>query len=555
MESLHLKYCKETYDEQGILSSFVPTPTSNFNFAYDCVDFIAQNEPNRRAMQWCNLRGDERTFTFGEMKYYSDKAANVFRSLGIGKGDSVMLVLKRHYQFWFAVLGLHKLGAIAIPGTNLLTKKDFIYRFNFAKVKALVCTADGDVAGYAEEAFPECKSVEIRMIANGEREGWLNFDQMLEEASESFPERVENTATEPMLGYFTSGTTGYPKLVRHNFAYPLAHIVTAKYWQNVDPKGLHLTLAETGWAKAAWGKIYGQWLLGAGIFVCDLDKFAPADLLPLFGRYKITTFCAPPTIFRMFIKEDLSKFDLSSLQHATIAGEALNAEVFNQFKKATGLALMEGFGQTETTLFAFTAKGTEPKPGSMGKPSAQYRVDILDENGERVDNGVVGEICAFVNDEDNNGLFIDYYNDPALTESVRSGGIYHTGDTAWRDEDGYFWYVGRMDDIIKSSGYRIGPFEIESVLMEHPCVLECAVTGAPDPIRGQVVKASVVLAKGFEASEELKIELQEHVKSQTAPYKYPRIIEFLPELPKTISGKIRRVEIRGSDNKDNPSTN
>ncbi len=555
MESLHLKYCKETYDEQGILSSFVPTPTPNFNFAYDCVDVIAQNEPDRRAMTWCNLKGDNRTFTFAEMKYYSDKAANVFRSVGIGKGDSVMLVLKRHYQFWFAVLGLHKLGAIGIPGTNLLTKKDFIYRFNFAKVKAIVCTADGDVAGCAEEAFPECESVKIRMIAKGEREGWLDFDKMLEEADENFPERVENTATEPMLGYFTSGTTGYPKLVRHNFAYPLAHIVTAKHWQNCDPKGLHLTLAETGWAKAAWGKIYGQWLLGAGIFVCDLDKFAPADLLPLFGQYKITTFCAPPTIFRMFIKEDLTKFDLSSLQHATIAGEALNAEVFNQFKKATGLKLMEGFGQTETTLFAFTAKGMEPKPGSMGKPSPQYRVDILDENGERVDNGVVGEICAFVNEDDNNGLFIDYYNDPGLTESVRSGGIYHTGDTAWRDEDGYFWYVGRTDDIIKSSGYRIGPFEIESVLMEHPCVLECAVTGAPDPIRGQVVKASIVLAKGFEASEELKNELQEHVKSQTAPYKYPRIIEFLTELPKTISGKIRRVEIRGTDNKDNSSSN
>ncbi len=546
MDSLHLKYCKEEFDEHGIIKKFRAFPTENFNFAYDCVDVIAKNEPNRRALVWCNLKGEERTFTFGEIKYYSDKTANMLRNAGINKGDAVMLVLKRHYQFWFATLALHKLGAFAIPGTNLLTKKDFVYRFKAANVKAIICTADGDTAEHADTAILECESVKIRMISHGQREGWLDFDKLVEEASDDFPERVENTATEPMLGYFTSGTTGYPKLVRHNYAYPLAHIVTAKYWQNVDPNGLHLTLAETGWAKAAWGKLYGQWLLGAGIFVCDLDKFAPVDLLPLFGRYGITSFCAPPTIFRMFIKEDLTKFDLSSLKHATIAGEALNAEVFNQFKKATGLQLMEGFGQTETTLFAFTAKGMIPKPGSMGKPSPQYNVDILDENGERVDNGVVGEICGFL-DEDYQGLFIDYHNDPKLTESVRHDGIYHTGDTAWRDEDGYLWYVGRMDDIIKSSGYRIGPFEIESVLMEHPCVLECAVTGVPDDIRGQIVKASIVLARGYEASEDLKAELQEHVKRQTAPYKYPRIIEFLTELPKTISGKIRRVEIRDSD--------
>ncbi len=549
MKDLHLKYCTEQYDESGILSAFLANPTPNFNFAYDCVDVIAENEPNRRAMLWCRLDGGERTFTFADFKYYSDKTANVFREAGIKKGDAVMLVLKRHYQFWFCMLALNKIGALAIPGTNLMTKKDFVYRFNSAYVKAIVCTADGDVSDYAEQAAEECETLKIKFIAKGQKDGWLDFDSLVESASPDFGQRVETCVDDMMLGYFTSGTTGYPKLVRHNYAYPLAHIVTAKHWQNVDPDGLHLTLSDTGWGKAVWGKLYGQWLLGAGIFVCDLDKFAPSDLLPLFEKYKITTFCAPPTVFRFFIKEDLSKFNLSSLKYATIAGEALNPEVFSQFKKATGLALMEGFGQTETTLLTLNSVGMTPKPGSMGKPSPQYDVCILNDDGKEADNGVVGEVCIRLKEGDNYGLFEDYFENEELTNKARNNGIYHTGDTAWKDEDGYFWYVGRLDDIIKSSGYRIGPFEIESVLMEHGAVLECAITGAPDPVRGQVVRATIVLAKGYEPTDELKKELQEYVKKQTAPYKYPRIIDFVTELPKTISGKIRRVEIRGNDNK------
>ncbi len=546
MEKLHLKYCVEQYDKNGILTSFEAKPTPNFNFAYDCIDEIAKYEPNRRAMLWCNAKGEERTFTFGEMKYYSDKAANVFLEAGIKKGDAVMLVLKRHYQFWFAILGLHKIGAFAIPGTNLMTKKDFVYRFDAANVKAIICTADGDVSNYAEQASLECPTLKVKMLANGNKtmQGWLMFDELLEKASDNLGERIEINVNDMFLGYFTSGTSGYPKLVRHNFSYPLAHLVTAKHWQNVDPYGLHFTLSDTGWGKAVWGKLYGQWLMAGGIFVWDLDKFVPADLLPMFAKYKITTFCAPPTVFRFFIKEDLTKYDLSSLKYATIAGEALNPEVFSQFKEATGITLMEGFGQTETTLLAVNTIGMTPKPGSMGKPSPQYDVVILDENANEVENGVVGEICVKLDTKPLHGIFHDYYNNDELNKYSMRQGVYHTGDTAWRDEDGYIWYVGRLDDIIKSSGYRIGPFEIESVLMEHPSVLECAITGVPDPVRGQVVKATIVVAKGFEPTEDLKKELQEYVKKQTAPYKYPRVIEFVKELPKTISGKIRRVEIR-----------
>ena len=542
MLNIHKKYCRETFYD-GLPVKFEPVCPEKFNFAYDVMDVIAQAEPARRAMLWCNDQGEERTLSFGDLERYSNKAANVFKKQGIQKGDTVVLIMRRHYQFWFAVLGLHKLGAVGVPATDLLTKKDLVYRFGAADVKAVVCTAMGDIAAHVEEALPDAPTLESRFIVRGQREGWLDFDAELALAPDTF-ERVDTRSSDPMLLYFTSGTTGLPKMVVHDHSYPIGHIVTAKYWHNINPDGLHLTLSDTGWMKSMWGKLYGQWFMEAGIFTYDYEKFTPAELLSLFKKYHITTFCAPPTIFRFFIKEDLSQYDLSSLEYACIAGEALNPEVYSQFLAATGLKLMEGFGQTETTLTVFNPVGTTPKPGSMGKPSPAYDADIVDENGESVAPGTVGEIVVRSEFGKTVGMFKGYHKDPGLVEKVWYDGLYHTGDTAWKDEDGYFWYVGRMDDIIKSSGYRIGPFEIESVLIEHPSVLECAVTGVPDPVRGQLVKATIVLAKGFTASEELKKELQTHVKKQTAPYKYPRVIEFVEELPKTISGKIRRVEIR-----------
>lgn len=542
MIQIHQKFCRETFYD-GKLVNFEPVYESNFNFAYDVVDALAKAEPQRRAMLWCNDKGEEHTFTFSDFSKYSNQAANFFASQGIGRGDTVVLVLKRHYEFWFALLGLHKVGAVGIPATNLLTKKDFVYRFNAAHVKGIICTTDGDTLEHAEAAMPDSPTVSVKISVHGNKQGWLNFAEELKKQPETF-ERAETAATDPMLLYFTSGTTGMPKMVWHDYTYPIAHIVTAKYWQNVVPDGLHLTLSDTGWMKAMWGKLYGQWFMEAGIFVCDFDKFTPSDLLPLFHKYQITTFCAPPTMYRFFIKEDLSKYDLSSLTHATIAGEPLNPEVFYQFQKATGLKLMEGFGQTETTLTLFNPMGSTPKPGSMGKPSPAYHVDLVDSQGNTVEPGAVGEIVLRTDHGKPCGMFDGYYENPELTKGVWSNNIYHTGDTAWRDEDGYFWYVGRTDDIIKSSGYRIGPFEIESVIMELPYVLECAITGVPDPIRGQVVKATIVLAHGKEGNENLKKEIQNYVKKQTAPYKYPRVVEFVEELPKTISGKIRRVEIR-----------
>ncbi len=548
MLNLHLDYIQETYDVRGIISGVKLNCPDDYNFAFDVVDRLAEYDPDKLAMMWVNDKGDEKKVTFGELKKYSNKAANYFLSKGIKKGDKVMLILKRHYQFWYALLGLHKIGAIAIPATNLLTKKDLVYRFDAAEVSAILCTNEGCITKYAEQAVPQCPQVRLKMMARGAfgsdiLHGWEDFDAGLEAAEENL-ERYDTSRGDPILLYFTSGTTGQPKMVVHDESYTIGHIVTAKYWQNVDSNGLHLTFSETGWAKAVWGKIYGQWLMEAAIFVYDFDKFTPVDLLPLFEKYRVTSFCAPPTVFRFLIKEDLSRFDLSSLKYVAIAGEALNPEVYHQFLAATGLKLMEGFGQTETTCTIFNPKGTTPKPGSMGKPNPQYDVDIVDENGESVEPGKVGEIVLHIGEEKPIGLFCGYYHDEELTKSVWHDGMYHTGDTAWRDEDGFFWYVGRVDDIIKSSGYRIGPFEIESVLMEHPAVLECAITGAPDPVRGQVVKATIILAKNYTPSEELKKELQDYVKKQTAPYKYPRIIDFVEELPKTISGKIKRIDIR-----------
>lgn len=545
MLNIHQKYCRETFHD-GQLVDFQPVYKNDFNFAYDIIDEIAKHEPHRRAMQWCDSNGNEETFSFDYFSQQSNRAANMLTDLGIKRGDTVVLILKRHHQFWPLLLGLHKIGAIAIPATNLLTKKDLVYRFKAAHVTAIFCTTDGDVLEYANEAIQECPAVTVKVSVKGKADGWIDYDTELKKYAPKFS-RAETLATDPMLLYFTSGTTGLPKMVWHDQTYPLTHIVTAKYWHNVVPDGLHLTLADTGWMKAMWGKIYGQWLMEAGIFVCDFDKFTPAELLPLFQKYKITTFCAPPTIFRFFIKEDLTKYDLSSLVYATTAGEPLNAEVFNQFYKATGLKLMEAFGQTESSLSLLNPVGTEPKPGSMGRPTPAFDVDLIDQQGKTVAPGAVGEIVIRTDKGKPCGMFNGYYENPELTKSVWNNGIYHTGDTAWQDEDGYYWYVGRTDDIIKSSGYRIGPFEIESVIMEHPCCLECAITGVPDPIRGQVVKATIVLAKGYKPSEELKKEVQQFVKKQTAPYKYPRVVEFVNELPKTISGKIRRMEIRGEE--------
>lgn len=546
MLNLNLEYLQETLDQDGKLVDYSFRIPATFNFAYDIVDRIARETPGRRAMRWCNEEGVTRTFTFDDLSRESDRAAGLFQSLGIGRGDMVMLILKRHYQFWIAILGLHKIGAVAIPATNQLQVKDLLYRFESADVKAIVCTADGDITDHVDAAAHLYGKLQSKLIVRGTRPGWMSFDEGLA-AQPTFIKPSEEALpapTDPMLLYFTSGTTGMPKMVLHDYLYPLGHIPTAKYWHKVDPDGLHLTVSETGWAKSVWGKLYGQWIMEAGIDVFDFDRFSPQVMLNHIAEAGVTTFCAPPTIYRFLIKEDLSKFDLSSLQHCTIAGEALNPEVYEQFLRATGLELKEGYGQTEMTLAVVTNYWMATKPGSMGKPSHAYDVVLLDEDGQSVRPGQTGEICIRIGDHKIPGLFEGYHKDPALTASVWYDGVYHTGDQAWMDEDGYFWFVGRADDIIKSSGYRIGPFEVESVLMEHPAVLECAVTGAPDPVRGQLVKATVVLAKGYTACDELAGELQDYVKTHTAPYKYPRVLAFVAELPKTISGKIRRMEIR-----------
>ena len=550
--AIYHRFVKSTTDEHGVISGIEFIGEENFNFAFDVVDELAKSKPDKLAMLHVSREKAERRFTFADISRYSSKTANYFRSLGIKKGDKVMLVLKRHYQFWFAILALHKIGAVVIPATNLLVEHDFDYRFKAAEVKAIVCTADGDVAHQAELGAANCGFDMLKIMVGGQRDGWRDFDTEVEQQSDSFPRPCpEETAagSETMLMFFTSGTTGYPKIAAHNHKYPLGHFITAKYWHNINPDGLHFTISDTGWGKALWGKLYGQWLCEGAILTYDFDRFHADDILPMFAKYQITTFCAPPTMYRFFIKEDLGKYDLSSLEYATVAGEALNPEVFQQFYKHTGLKLMEGFGQTETTLTVGNFVGTTPKPGSMGKPSPMYDVRIVMPDGREAEIGETGEIVIMTDQLVPCGLFKGYYKDEALTHEVWSEGVYHTGDTAWKDEDGYFWYVGRTDDVIKSSGYRIGPFEIESVIMELPYVLECAVTPAPDPIRGQVVKATIVLVPGKEKSDALKKEIQDYVKTHTAPYKYPRIVEFMDELPKTISGKIRRVELREQDQK------
>ena len=523
----------------------------NFNFAFDVVDEIASRTPEKVAMVWCNDKGEEAIFTFGQMKRQSDKAANFFLSSGIRKGDPVMLILKRRYEFWFCAMALHKIGAITIPATHLLSTKDLVYRNNAADIKMIVCVPETEVIQHVEESQAKSSTFVVKALIGEDREGWLNFNQGMEQGSEHFVRPTGDLASKNddiMLLYFTSGTTGMPKMVNHNFIYPLGHILTAKYWQNVQDNGLHFTVADTGWAKSAWGKLYGQWLSGSAVMTYDYDKFVPKGLMEVIEKHKVTTFCAPPTIYRFLIKEDLSKFDLSALKYCVVAGEPLNPEVYKQFLEETGMRLMEGYGQTECTVALATYPWMESKPGSMGKPSPGYRIDLLDESGSSCEVGDEGQIVIYTDQSRPVGMFNGYYRDEQLTEKVWHNDIYYTGDMAWRDEDGYYWFVGRADDVIKSSGYRIGPFEVESALMEHPAVLECAITAVPDPDRGQVVKATIILSKNYNASDELAKELQEHVKKVTAPYKYPRIVEFVTELPKTISGKIRRVQIREEDN-------
>ena len=530
--------------ENGVPEKITFKNQDKFNFAFDIIDAIAEKDPDKLAMLHVSKDKTERRITFSDVRRESNRCANYFKSLGIKKGDKVMLVLKRHYQFWFAILGLNKLGAIAIPATNQLLAHDFEYRFNAAGVSAIIATSDDNVPNNVEEGAKNCPQLKNKILVNGNREGWRSFN----DEYTMFSTKFERTADSPcgddtLLMFFTSGTTGYPKIATHNHKYPLGHFHTAKYWHSVDPDGLHLTISDTGWAKSMWGKLYGQWLCEGGLFVYDFDRFDASEILPMFAKHKITTFCAPPTMLRMLVKEDISKYDLSSIKHMTTAGEALNPEVYRQFEKATGLHIMEGFGQSESTMMIGNFAGAPHKIGSMGKPTPIYNVSLMGEDGKPVPDGETGEIVVDVSKGMPCGLFTGYYGDKAKTDEVLHDGYYHTGDTAWKDEDGFYWYVGRVDDVIKSSGYRIGPFEIESVIMELPYVLECGVSAAPDEVRGQVVKASIVLTKGTEPTEELKKEIQNYVKTHTAPYKYPRIVVFRDELPKSVGGKIQRNKL------------
>ncbi len=543
-DRIYKQYVDIVENEKGTPTSIKFKNTEKFNFAFDLVDALADKKPDKLAMLHISKDHTEHRFTFKDIKKASAQCANYFKSLGIKKGDRVMLILKRHYQFWFAMIGLNKLGAIAIPAPNQLQAHDLEYRLKSAGINTVICTADGDVAHQVDLASKDYDGLKNKLVVNGEREGWRTFDEEYTLYSTHY-NRTEDSpcGDDLMLMYFTSGTSGYPKIATHNYKYPLGHFHTAKYWHNVDPDGLHYTISDTGWAKAMWGKLYGQWLCEAATFVYDFDRFDAADILPMFAKYKITTFCAPPTMLRMMVKQDISKYDFSSVQHMTTAGEALNPEVYRQFEKATGLQIIEGFGQTESTMIVGNMTGAPHKIGSMGKPAPIYDVQLVDADGNEVPDGEPGEIVVNLKNGHPCGLFVGYYGDEEKTNEVMYDGIYHTGDVAWRDEDGFFFYEGRVDDVIKSSGYRIGPFEIESVIMELPYVLECGVSAAPDEVRGQIVKASIVLTKGTQASEDLKKEIQSYVKSRTAPYKYPRLVVFRDELPKTVSGKIQRNKL------------
>ena len=547
------RFVKQTHftSQEDFIKNFKIEVPENFNFGYDVVDAWAAEEPDKEAILWTNDKGACIHFSYADLKKYTDQTASYFQSLGIGHGDKVMLILKRRYEFWYSIIALHKLGAVVIPATHLLTKKDIVYRCNAASIKMIVVAGEEVITKHVIDAMPESPTVEkLVSIGPDMPEGFLDFHKGIESAAPFVRPQHVNTNDDISLMYFTSGTTGEPKMVAHDFTYPLGHIVTGSFWHNLHKDSLHLTIADTGWGKAVWGKLYGQMIAGATVFVYDHEKFTPADILQKIHDYHITSLCAPPTIYRFLIREDLSKYDLSSLEYCTTAGEALNYSVYETFLKITGIRLMEGFGQTETTLTLATFPWMEPKPGSMGVPNPQYDIDLIKPDGRSAEDGEQGQIVVRTNHGKPLGLFKEYYRAPELTHEAWHDGVYYTGDVAWRDEDGYYWFVGRADDVIKSSGYRIGPFEVESALMTHPAVVECAITGVPDEIRGQVVKATIILAKDYKdkAGDALIKELQDHVKRVTAPYKYPRVIEFVEELPKTISGKIRRVEIRQKDN-------
>ena len=584
MRNINLRYVDETYAPDGQLETFSVHYPDNFNFGYDVVDDIAMNDPDRRAMIWCNPEGEEHIFTFADMKRWSDKTANFLVDQGIKRGDYVLVVLRRHYQFWFVATALAKIGAVMVPATFMLKEHDLEYRLNGASISSIICTSVGEISQIADNVIDECPTVTSRILVNGagggttkcddegnliavagtvgealsgeegicaasiEREGWVDFNSGVRAASEVF-ERRDTVAAEPMLMYFSSGTSGNPKMVLHNSGYAVAHLITAKHWHNVQPDGVHFTIADTGWGKAVWGKYYGQWLMEACVLTYDFDRFNAGEILSLISKYQVTTLCCPPTMYRLMMSENFDAYDLSSLQYSTTAGEALNPDLFNFWKEHTGLTIYEGFGQTETPLTIANLKHSTPRSGSMGKPVPLYDVEIQRDDGSRCNTGETGEICIRMKPRPA-GIMMEYYRDPEKTANAIYDGWYHTGDTAWVDEDGYFWYVGRNDDVIKSSGYRIGPFEIESELLEHEAVRECAVTGVPDPVRGFAVKATVVLADGFKGSDELTRELQAWVKHRTAPYKYPRIVEYVDALPKTVNGKIRRVAIRQKDGAD-----
>ena len=584
MRNINLRYVDETYAPDGQLETFSVHYPDNFNFGYDIVDDIAMNDPDRRAMIWCNPEGEEHIFTFADMKRWSDKTANFLVDQGIKRGDYVLVVLRRHYQFWFVATALAKIGAVMVPATFMLKEHDLEYRLNGASISSIICTSVGEISQIADNVIDECPSVTSRILVNGagggttkyddegnliavagtvgaalsgeegicaasiERKGWADFNSGVRAASEVF-ERRDTVAADPMLMYFSSGTSGNPKMVLHNSGYAVAHLITAKHWHNVQPDGVHFTIADTGWGKAVWGKYYGQWLMEACVLTYDFDRFNAGEILSLISKYQVTTLCCPPTMYRLMMSENFDAYDLSSLQYSTTAGEALNPDLFNFWKEHTGLTIFEGFGQTETPLTIANLKHSMPRSGSMGKPVPLYDVEIQRDDGSRCNTGETGEICIRMEPRPA-GIMMEYYRDPEKTANAIYDGWYHTGDTAWVDEDGYFWYVGRNDDVIKSSGYRIGPFEIESELLEHEAVRECAVTGVPDPVRGFAVKATVVLADGFTGSDELTRELQAWVKHRTAPYKYPRIVEYVDALPKTVNGKIRRVAIRQKDGAD-----
>lgn len=583
MRKLYKRYAHELYDEDGLLAHFKLSWPEDYNFAYDIVDDIAQNEPNRPAMVWCNPEGEEHCFTFADLKYWSDKTANFLVSTGVKAGDLVLVILRRHYQFWFMALALTKIGAVVVPATFMLKEHDLEYRVNSADIATVVCTDVGDIADVVDNSFANCPSLKTRILVNGGgggvgsrntpddsrlsgpdgicsmpavREGWLDFNTEVLAASAEFTRRPTKAA-DPMIMYFSSGTAGNPKMVLHDSSYSLGHLGTARHWQQIrSDGGIHFTIADTGWGKAVWGKLYGQFVMEAAIFTYDFDRFVPEEICALIQKYQISTFCVPPTMYRMIMNiPNLGDYDLSSIEHSVTAGEALSPDLFESWRKHTGLYIFEGFGQTETPVTICNINRMLPKPGSMGRPLPLYHTRLLDEDGKECAMGQTGEICIRTNTGDPDqpyppGILLEYYRDPKKTAEAICDGWYHSGDLAWMDEEGYYWYVGRNDDVIKSSGYRIGPFEIESVLIEHPAVAECAITGVPDPLRGTTVKATVVLAAGYTPSDELTAELQEWVKQETAPYKYPRIVSYIDALPKTVNGKIRRAAIRAADTED-----